>query len=551
MNAKRAAAMIAIKADDKALKGDLSRAKKTLRMFGKDISKGMGKIWGGGKGAVMAGAGALGLGAIFETRSLVDFEKQLLMLRVSAGKSTEWMSQMRDGIHRLSKATGISREDILGGAGTWVERTGDIENAAKMMELLGKTAQASGSSTADLAVVAAALKESGVAIKDMEAAFSGIIAQSDSGAVGLKDMAGHLAELLPMMAQFGGGKGISGLRDAGAAMQVIMKGAGSAGAAAAQFKGLMSALGNPQVVKKLAAIDVNVFDKTGKMRNYIDLMEELAGSEKLTAQNMGDIFGDQQARTAVLTTRAQIAALRDLRKAGDDVSQVQKRFDTVMASDVMKLESTINRLKVAAIERGQQALSGAVQAVDELAGKNNWERNPFSAGLNERVVGKDMLPTSRGMFDVASAGFMDKFGGGWLGITGGGAAAADAIVGRQVSERANLEAAAKRQDMIGMAVRNALGYETSRDEIQRHSSREEQVRAAVTAAGSSSYGSRAAGEAYLRDQGVSQSERATAQEIASALAKELRSAPLKVEVKLDSSAVAKTTDNAAIHRGGR
>jgi hypothetical protein len=67
MNAKKAAAMIAIKADPKGLDRDLANAKKTLRAFGSDVKKISGKIPGRlGAGALKSLGAGFGLGAIFE-----------------------------------------------------------------------------------------------------------------------------------------------------------------------------------------------------------------------------------------------------------------------------------------------------------------------------------------------------------------------------------------------------------------------------------------------------------------------------------------------------
>jgi hypothetical protein len=144
-----------------------------------------------------------------------------------------------------------------------------------------------------------------------------MIVQGKAGAVELKDMAGELATLAPQFANFRGGKGTAGIREMGSAFQVIRTGAGSASEAATQFESLMGELAKPDVIRKLAAIKIKIFDKdptTGQvsMRNASDIRGPRKESEARRSASSRP-SSTARAQQAVRSIKGHIDVYRELR----------------------------------------------------------------------------------------------------------------------------------------------------------------------------------------------------------------------------------------------
>lgn len=326
-------------------------------------------------GHLLGGIGERGLDSLIDGATAVrDFERNLKRYEITTSGSAASTAAMRSQIAALSKETGIAREEILAGASTYVALTGDAKGASDAMAAFARISQASGASVADVANATAALRTSmGLEAKDIEAVFSGLIVQGKAGAVEIKDMAGELATLAPQFANFRGGKGVEGIREMGAAFQVIRTGAGSASEAATQFQALMGSLADSETLRKLQAIKIRVYDPDGSMRSASEIFEDIAKNQKLADPRIiGAIFGRKEAQQAVRSLRNHIDLYRELKVAAQDTGAVQRDLDSYLASDAGRLDKAFNDMKVTIAEAFTPeritAFTNAVQALAEKLG---------------------------------------------------------------------------------------------------------------------------------------------------------------------------------------
>lgn len=346
-----------------------------------------------------------GLDAVVSAgKGVVDFNRDLTRLGIAANRTPEQMDEIGQAIRRVSKETAVSSDEILKGTANYVALTGDFNGATKAMSQFARISQASGAKVDEVAQATAALTQ---AMKldpaDIEAAFSAMIVQGKAGAVEIKDFAGELAELAPQFAQFKGGQGLGGIREMGAAFQIIRQGAGSASGAATQFQALMGELVASH--KELGAIGVKVFEKDGKsLRNFAAIMQDIAKNKALDkASKVSDIFGRKESQAAIRTIRSQIGAMSDLTKAGEDTGAVQRDLTTYLESTAGRLDASLNTVKerVAeaftpdAIETFADILEKAAEAIgfvieglgdikNHLTGKTSEAQNPYEAKAEDQ-----------------------------------------------------------------------------------------------------------------------------------------------------------------------
>lgn len=358
MNTRKARALISLGAESSKLGRDLNNAKKKLRGFGGDAKKllGFGKkaagmVLGGGLfGGGLAVAG--GLGDL--VGDLLGFEKNLVRFQIASGKSTAELNKLRTSIDGVSRDTGVARDQLLAGAQTYVDLTGDVAGAEKAMNAFARISQASGASVSDVATATAALQQSmGLDAGDIEAVFSGLITQGKKGAVSLKDFAGELSTLAPKFAKFGGGTGPAAIANLGAAFQAARQGFGSASEAATGLEALMGALA--QNAKKFQASGVKIFNvgKDGKktFRGFNEIVDAI-GKSKLAKDPtlLAKAFGSKEAVQAYDMLSRNRDLLNELAEAGRDAGAVQRDLATYQASAAGKIEKAFNAAKLALAE---------------------------------------------------------------------------------------------------------------------------------------------------------------------------------------------------------
>jgi TP901 family phage tail tape measure protein len=362
-----ARANIEITASSRRLASGLSAARSTLNSWASAAARGIdkafekvkpGKTASSAIGNFLGGLATRGLDVLVDAAQDVrTFERNLIRYQITTNGTAASTAALRSQIRGVSRDTGIASDQILAGASQYVALTGDANGAKNAMTAFARIAQASGSSVDDVASATAALRTSmGLDSKDIEAAFSGMIVQGKQGAVELKDMAGELSALAPQFASFRGAKGLGGIRELGAALQVVRTGAGSASMAATNLRALMTQIADPKVINKLSALKIRIFDKdpaTGltTMRSASDIINDLAKNQKLLDPRvMAKVFGREEARAALRSLQQNVDMYGELRRAAEDTGAVQRDLNTFLESDAGKIDRAFNNAKLALAE---------------------------------------------------------------------------------------------------------------------------------------------------------------------------------------------------------
>lgn len=364
-------------ADERDLVRGINRAERELDGFGrktkKTLGKGASQALGGFGGAVglggmlagpIAAVGGLGAAAGFAVNDALDFDDALVSLDIASSGAAGSMDKIRRRTLEVSKAWGVSKEELLAGASAFVALTGDGAGAMDSMEAFAKTQLATKASMEDIARTAAALRDQlHIDPSEMESAFSIIVAAGKAGAVEMKDMAGLMSELAASFKKFDASEGAGGLATLSAALQAVMKDAGTAGEAATMLDAFMGSIVGS--ADKLQKMGINVFDKdptTGveTLKSLPEILDQMANSKLVKSPRfMKEVFPLKEARKgaeALMTHRRlmdEIAA--GARNAGDVGEDAAKR----QASASGRVKKLWNEVKVAVSE----AFSGEVMDV--------------------------------------------------------------------------------------------------------------------------------------------------------------------------------------------
>jgi TP901 family phage tail tape measure protein len=230
--------------------------------------------------AVATGAAAATM--IVPTRVSAEYGAVIRDIAIKAGVAgTDEEKRLSSTVIDTSRSTGMARNDVadvvnaLAGAGM------DLKQALKYAPVAAKFVVGQGADANETATMINSLMENAKITnpEDMLKALEAIAFQGQAGSFEASDMAKWFPELLSQMAQMGitGNKAVNEL---GSMLQVQMKTAGSADAAANNLKNWISKIGSQDVVKayKDAGIDYSASIATGfnKGLSTIEASFELA-----------------------------------------------------------------------------------------------------------------------------------------------------------------------------------------------------------------------------------------------------------------------------------
>ena len=402
----------------------------------------------------MLAAGGIGAAVLLSAASDVrDFEEGLVRLQQDSRGTGAEMAVLRDKIRQASKETGVNSEKILEGAKTYIALTGDLKGATQQTSLFARAAQASNSAVEDIASTTASLAQSmGIKPEGMEAALSSLIVMGEKGSVALKDFAAYLPQLAPMMAKFKGGASAEGLRDLGAAVQVINNNFKDASQTATSFKALVASF--ERNADKFAAGGVQIFemgpDGTKRMRSFRDILKDIDKSTLVKdPQLMLKALGSTEAAAALTALRQYSAEFDGISESGKDAGAVARNLDVYLTSSAGRMATSMNRVKEAIaasftpdrIELFASALEKVADAIERIS---DLAKTVGSAGgTTDWVARVDRLRAKGFDFDTAR-----DIAGGHIGLPG---RKFEDIAQMTPGEFRQAQADQKRLDVIGGA----------------------------------------------------------------------------------------------------
>lgn len=313
-------------------------------------AKGAAKAVGG---AVLGSAlkygklGLLGFGAAAGAalKDAISFDEAITDLHVSSGRSIGDLGEFRKKILAMSTAMGVSKEQVLEGAQTYVTLTGDAKTAMASLETFSKVAKGQKTDMQDVATVAATMGDQfGLTADQFEKAFSILSAGAKAGSIEFSDMAGLMASLGANFAQFGGSKGTEGIATLGAAFQIAKKNFGSASEAATGLEALMGSLQqNAKKLKKEGKIDV--FEADGKTLKPMMEIVDAISSKNFNGSQLFELLGRKEAVKTLDALTKNRDRLNEIKQASMNANDVQVDYYTRAESSSERLSKAWNTFK--------------------------------------------------------------------------------------------------------------------------------------------------------------------------------------------------------------
>ena len=341
-------------------------------------------------------AGVVGAGAgVAAGRDALRFDDMLTRLDVSSRGAMGSLGGVRERILAVSRATGVAKEDILGGAQSFVALTGDGKAATEAMETFAKVQKATGAQTSEIAATAAALSQQlGISGGEMEQAFSILARGGKEGSVEFSDMANLMSSLSASFKGFGQSQGLEGVAQLGAMFQIARKDFGGAAETATGLERLMQAFTQKRTIKAFKELGIEIF-RTGKdgkvsMAPLAEIIDQMAKSKLVTDPRvMTEAFESSEAQRAARAILNNVDAVKALAAGTMQAKDISEDYAKIQMSASAKVAKTWNEIKVSVMEAftperlqafaamlgdivdGASRLPGFFESVFTLGGKVN------------------------------------------------------------------------------------------------------------------------------------------------------------------------------------
>ncbi|MBQ4781952.1 phage tail protein [Pectobacterium versatile] len=314
-------------------------------------------------------------------REFTQLDRRMTRIGIASEKTREEMASMLSGMQDASIKFRVDDSEVVNAIEKVGTVTGDIDFGYKNRNAIAASIAASGGTGESIGGLFANFTKFQVqteeeAIKAMDT----LNKLGKEGAFELKDIAEKGVRAFSMYAA-AGGRGVSGIKDVGVVLESAIDVTGDRDTAATATENLIRDLQNPKVAKALKANGINVFDKSGKMRELPVLLDEVAkrsgrkGAEKQNANLLN--AGFNQDSILLISSVTSGKGAENLKRyqavVGDgvgimkDAEYAAKDFTSAMQS----MNTTWNKFANSQLAAPVQALADALNSVDQET-VQNW-----------------------------------------------------------------------------------------------------------------------------------------------------------------------------------
>ena len=335
------------------------------------------------------GALAYKLGITEAIPEALALEHQLRELGNVGQLSAEQLKEMDERLGSISRHTNQFRSEIAEGLNVLVASGIAPEKALDYMNVIGRTATAAQAEIVDISKTAFAVTDNLKVNVDDLAKTMDILAQAGKeGRFELKDMSAAFPSLTAGASMLGM-RGVPAVSQLGAALQVAMKGAGSAAEAATNFESFLQAITSPMAVnrfKELYGVDLPQFLNDAISQSKDPIEEIVVLINQLTG---GDVFKVSE----IFRNKTDLNFLKPMMQNLDEYRRIKASAlgaDGIMDEDFNHMMETTNEqfklLKINMKELVFPHLHKPIEKINQLLTTIN--KNPLlQKGIFTAIIG--------------------------------------------------------------------------------------------------------------------------------------------------------------------
>lgn len=344
--------------------------------FGKDLQEAGqkmqdvgGKISAAGSTLTKSITAPLAAAGVAAIKLATDFETSIAKLNSIADTSEKPISQLTDEIMKLSEETGIAASEISEQAYQAISAGQSTANAVNFVSNATKLARAGFAETGQaLDVLTTILNAYGKSGAEAGAVSDRLIQTQNLGKVTVAQLAESMGKAIPTAASFN-----VNLDNVAATYVTLTKQGINSAVATTQLNGIMNQLGKSGT-KAANALK----DKTGKtfkelmgegysLADVLGILQEAAEEEGVA---LTDMFGNVRAAagaTAIMNDAGKTFN-ETLKSMATATGTTDKAFKKVTDTTAFRFEKSLNQVKNAGIQAGQQLIIVLGPAIEKVAG---------------------------------------------------------------------------------------------------------------------------------------------------------------------------------------
>jgi TP901 family phage tail tape measure protein len=413
-------------------------------------------------GGQMLGAAGMAVGAAFALagpmKQALSFEHELQQFGNIVNFNNAQLGATKNQLNAIASATNQYPGQLLSALNTLASKGLDPVRATESLNIIGRTATATGADVNELAGTAFTLIDAmGLKPTELPKAMDMLAQAGKLGSFELKDMATYFPQLTAQAKSLGI-TGTQGIATMGAALQIAMKGASDPAQAANNFQNFLTKLTSMETVTRFKKMGVDVqkvmTEATQKGADpviaMVEKIKELTGGNKF---KMSELFSDMQVLGFLNPMIANLDEFNRIKQESLTANNViNKDYAAMMATgteqqkaagiEAQKLGNVIGSALGPALNSIVGTVKPIVQAFGEWAAKNTTVVTSI-IGLVGGLIGLKVAMLAGGyaitlVSDawIMASGAMAFFTNGLLGTRIGLAALQVQAVGMAIAQKA-------------------------------------------------------------------------------------------------------------------
>lgn len=277
-------------------------------------------------------------------RQALNFEHELQLFGNVVNFNNTQLGNTKTQLDTIASATNQTPGELLSALNTLASKGLDPTRALASLDIIGKTATASGADVNELATTSFTLIDAmGLSPNELPKAMDLLAQAGKMGSFELKDMATYFPQLTAQAKSIGI-SGTQGIATMGAALQIAMKGASDPAAAANNFQNFLTKLTSKETVKNFAEMGVDVEKLMTEASQkgldpvvtMVEKIQELTGGNKF---KMSELFSDMQVLGFLNPMIANLDEFNRIKKESLSANGVINRdYEAMMATGTEQLK---------------------------------------------------------------------------------------------------------------------------------------------------------------------------------------------------------------------
>ncbi|KLI19601.1 hypothetical protein SU45_00180 [Brachyspira hyodysenteriae] len=355
---------------------------------------------------------SIGVGATIN--KMIAFEDRINKIGTIARRNAKDVETAEKQLNGLSEAIykaamqpdiKVDANEIIDAMDIIMTKTGNMDFARDNIENIGRAMRAFGASGSDIGSMMSEFSKLNYSAEETAKLMDELYYQGNQGAFTASEFAKFGPAIIAAYSSIG--TSTENLKNANAAMQVLMSGTGDASASVTVLESIMSDLTNPEIQEKLKklgqiiGVNLSVRDSHGNLKDLNEIIMNIVNAKNKMGGNfdmLSDVFGSDLSREAI----RHYDNYGNLLNKVLDVSNAQGQVNKSATENAQSLAANIQNLQTAFDSFANKNVAPYLEKVTGIL--NNFAKNPerFDAVFKVIAAGFGIFMTAKLVSGVAN-----------------------------------------------------------------------------------------------------------------------------------------------------